>query len=119
MTSSKRSKFKRHLRKVNNKNRDSLKKIESWNQGALIEENHNNQYYSREFTIRLADRLKEYLMVIRSDKEVVNEEYKKSVLYRFMDKAKKLVLLADPSCTQLESYKFVKSILEDYWDGKL
>lgn len=118
MTSSKRSKFKRHLRKVNNKNRDSLKKIESWNQGALIEENHNNLYYSREFTIRLADRLKEYLTVVRNEK-TVNEEYKKSVLYRFMDKAKKLVLLADPSCTQLESYKFVKSILEDYWDGKL
>ena len=52
-------------------------------------------------------------------KKTTNEEYKKSVLYRFMDKAKKLVLLADPSCTQLESYKFVKSILEDYWDGKL
>lgn len=118
MTSSKRSKYKRHLRKVNNKNKDSLKKIESWNRGALIEENHNNQYYSREFTIRLADRLKEYLMVIRSEK-TTNEEYRKSVLYRFMDKAKKLVLLADPSCTQLENYKFVKSILEDYWDGKL
>lgn len=118
MTSSKRSKYKRHLRKVNNKNKDSLKKIESWNHGALIEENHNNQYYSREFTIRLADRLKEYLMVVRNEK-AVNEKYKKFVLYRFMDKAKKLVLLADPSCTQLESYKFVKSILEDYWDGKL
>lgn len=118
MTSSKRSKYKRHLRKVNNKNKDSLKKIESWNRGALIEENHNNQYYSREFTIRLADRLKEYLTVIRSEK-TTNEGYRKSVLYRFMDKAKKLVLLADPSCTQLESYKFVKSILEDYWDGKL
>lgn len=119
MTSSKRSKFKRHLRKANNRNKDSIKKIEEWNKGALIEENHNNQYYSREFTIKLADRLKEYLTVIRSNKKVSSDKYRKSVLYRFMDKAKKLVLLADPSCTQLESYKFVKSILEDYWDGKL
>ena len=50
----KRRRLERHIR---NKNKEIEYKAEAWENGKLIEENHNNGPYSSKYTLELGERL--------------------------------------------------------------
>lgn len=110
MSSSKAKKERRKARHERNKAKDIETKICSWNRGKLIEENHNNKYYSPEFSLIMANRIAENIKPYTEDK---------NSFFFYKKKAIKLILLYNPDIEKNKNYYYIKKILEDYWDGNI
>lgn len=108
------NKEKRRLRHERNVQKDKLHKEEAWEQGKIIYENHNNTFFSSEFSIelinRLVEKIKNYL-IEDEDKFLINYQKIKSKL---IDS----VLMYSPDIPKTPEYEFIKYSLELYWDNK-
>jgi hypothetical protein len=114
-------KARRQARYERNVNKEITHKKEAWESGKLIEENHNRKSYSMEYTIALADRLKQYLM----------QEYERSIatdspetefirgFRKYRMKIRDLILLWNPDVPEQDNYDFLKGLIETYWDEVL
>ena len=103
----KRRRLERHIR---NKTKEIEYKAEAWEKGKLIEENHNNKYYSPEFSLIMANRIAESIKPYTEDK---------NSFFFYKKKAIKLILLYNPDIEKNKNYYYIKKILEDYWDGNV
>lgn len=108
------NKEKRRLRHERNVQKDKLHKEEAWEQGKIIYENHNNTFFSSEFSIdlinRLVEKIKSYL-IEDEDRFLINYQKIKSKL---IDS----VLMYSPDIPKTSEYEFIKYSLELYWDNK-
>ena len=108
--------MKKAERKRQNRAKDEAYKEEAWESGKLIEENHNQRYYSPEYTRALAKRLVYYITQDRESSNTSNE-----FLSRFQSRKKKiidLIILWNPEVSreELPEHNYLKSLLETYWD---
>lgn len=102
----------RHLRNIA---KEVAYKKQAWENGKLIEENHNQGPYSSGYTQELAERLYNIL------KNIVNEEgtTKDKIIYRFRQykmKIRDLILHWGPETEKNQIYNYLKGSLEVYWD---
>ena len=114
--------LKKQEKKVKNKEKEKNHKKSAWGKGKLIEENHNNQPYSPEYTTELGTRLYNILRDIKSKSEsYVDPETKNDyVILRFRMYRKKIqdyILHYNPGEPKTEIYEVLKFILETYWDN--
>ena len=115
MSSSKAKKERRKMRHLRNIAKEVAYKKQAWENGKLIEENHNQGPYSPGYTQELAERLYNIL------KNIVNEEgtTKDKIIYRFRQykmKIRDLILHWSPETEKNEIYNYLKGSLEVYWD---
>ena len=61
MSSSKKKKERRRMRYERNVRKEIEHKNQAWNDGKLIEENHNQGPYSEQYTIAVSERLFQYV----------------------------------------------------------
>lgn len=99
-------KEKRRLRHLNNRNKDQETKQKLWDRGKLIYENHNDEFFSPEFSIKFSQRLVEKI------------KEGKTEFYKLKDHAINAVLLFNPTIEKTDEWRFLKQRLEDYWDGR-
>lgn len=120
MSSSVRKKQRRQERHDRNKRKDESYKKEAWDNGKLIEENHNNKPYSSSYSIELGTRLYNIMKDIKEKSTQFEEEKRNDyVVFRFRAYRKKIqdyILHYDPSTPKTEAYETLKSLLETYWD---
>lgn len=100
------NKNKRKQRHLENKERDIELKEEAWNRGKLIYENHNNKFFSLDFSIKFLDRVTE--MVKSGDTE----------FYKLKEHAINAILMFNPELERTENWYYLKEKLEEYWDGR-
>lgn len=100
------NKKKRKLRHLENKKRDYETKQQAWDSGKLIYENHNNKYFSPEFSIKFLERV---VGMVKSG----NTEF-----YKLKDHVINAILLFNPELERTEDWYFLKQKLEEYWDGR-
>ena len=115
MSSSKAKKERRKMRHLRNIAKEVAYKKQAWENGKLIEENHNQCPYSPGYTQELAERLYNIL------KNIVNEEgtTKDKIIYRFRQykmKIRDLILHWSPETEKNQIYNYLKGSLEVYWD---
>ena len=84
--------LKKKQKKEKNREKDKNNKKSAWEKGKLIEENHNNQPYSSEYTLELGTRLYNILTDIKSKSESYDNPETKNdyVLLRFRMYRKKI-----------------------------
>lgn len=126
MTSSKRKKERRKMRYLRNVRKEVEYKKEAWENGKLIEENHNQGPYSPGYSIELGDRL---MKIIQGYKEMClqpNPEnggepggnemmIRKFRMYRI--KIRDFILHYNPGIPKTEAYEYLKLGIETYWDN--
>lgn len=126
MTSSKRKKERRRMRYLRNVRKEVEYKKEAWENGKLIEENHNQGPYSANYSIELGDRL---MKIIQGYKEMClkpnletgegpggNElMIKKFRMYRM--KIRDFIIHYNPGIPKTEAYEYLKNGIETYWDN--
>lgn len=126
MTSSKRKKERRRMRYLRNVRKEVEYKKEAWENGKLIEENHNQGPYSAGYSIELGERL---MKIIQGYKEMClqpNPEtgegpggnelmIKKFRMYRM--KIRDFILHYNPDIPKTEAYEYLKNGIETYWDN--
>ena len=124
MSSSKRKKERRRLRYLRNVRKEVEYKKEAWDNGKLIEENHNNGPYSPEYSIELGNRL--YNIIQSYKNQVINDPslsdnsqkndsmLKKFRMYRI--KIRDFILHYNPNIPKTEAYEYLKFSIEVYWD---
>lgn len=100
------NKAKRRLRHIRNQNKDREQKQKSWEEGKLIYENHNNEYFSPEFSIKFLDRIVEKIK--KGDTE----------FYKLKEHAINAILMFNPEVEKPEEWYYLKRKLEEYWDDK-
>lgn len=100
------NKNKRRLRKLENRRKDVESKKMSWDSGKLIYENHNNEYFTPDFSLKFVKRVAD--KVRKGDTE----------FYKLTEHAINAVLLFNPGVERNDDWYFLKSKLEEYWDGK-
>lgn len=111
-------KIRRKFRHERNAKKDREYKIEAWKSGKLIEENHNSGPYTSDYTIELSERLVQYLLQER-DKVINEPEPEKKfteAFRRYKKKIQTLILHWSPIVSENFNYKFLKELLETYWD---
>src|SRR5574344_929923 len=86
---------------------DEKYKETEWDNGRLIEENHGTEKYSESFTIKLKDRLFDYLQ---------NPTLQK--IYTYKDWMIKLLVFWNNTVKKDNKYFYIKNLLEDYWNDK-
>lgn len=122
MTSSNLRKQKRRERKERNIQKELTYKKEKWENGKLIEENHNNKYYSEEYSIELGNRLYNIIESIKSScKEIPIESVNEIFIGRFLlykNKIRDFILFYNPNIKKSNEYNYLKKLLENYWDNK-
>jgi hypothetical protein len=116
MNNRRENKRRRRLeRKKRNIEKEVKHKKEAWDSGKLIEENHNDEYYTEEYTIKLGDRLFDIIFdCVKSSSS--NEEF----IVKFRDFKRKIIdfiLLYCPTIQKGDKYYFLKACLECYWDN--
>jgi hypothetical protein len=114
--------LKKKQKKEKNREKDKNNKKSAWEKGKLIEENHNNQPYSSEYTLELGTRLYNILTDIKSKSESYDNPETKNdyVLLRFRMYRKKIqdyILHFNPGEPKTEKYEILKYLLEVYWDN--
>lgn len=100
------NKLKRRLRHLENRKKDEELKKKLWDEGKLIYENHNNEYFTPEFSIKFAKRVEEKI------------KEGKTEFYKLKDHAVNAVLMFNPDIEKTESWRFLKQKLEEYWDDR-
>jgi len=100
------NKTKRRLKHLENKRKDELTKQEAWDSGKLIYENHNNEYFSPEFSLKFVQRVADKVREGRTE------------FYKLKDHAINAVLLFNPVLERNDNWYFLKCKLEEYWDDK-
>ena len=114
----KRRRLERHIR---NKTKEIEYKAEAWENGKLIEENHNNQPYSTKYTIELGTRLYNIMKDVNLKMSGFEGEDKKNyAIFRFRSYRKKIqdyILHYDPGTPKGEIYESLKRLIECYWDS--
>lgn len=111
----KRRRLERHIR---NKNKEKAYKEEAWENGKLIEENHNNGPYSQKYTLELGDRLYNIMKDVRM-KMAEQEDKETYAIFRFRSYRKKIqdyILHYNPDVPKTEAYESLKRLIENYWD---
>lgn len=93
--------------------KERLYKEKAWEDGKLIEENHNQKPYSIEYTKNLAERLIKILINNNNqDTKYIILNYQKH-----KQKIRDLILLWNPELEKNNIYFFLKKSLEIYWDN--
>lgn len=112
MSSSKAKKERRKARHERNILKDKSYKKSAWESGKLIYENHNDGYFSPEYSEEFVERLANN---IQND---INQE-------NFLQKYQKYkchiitgVLRYNPELSKSRNYNLLKFSLETYWDNK-
>lgn len=123
MTNSKKKKERRKLRYLRNIRKEVEYKKDAWENGKLIEENHNNGPYSPKYSIELGNRLYE---IIKSFKEqafsnsslnsVQKNEFLLIKFRMYRIKIRDFILHYNPIIPKSEEYNYLKSLIEIYWD---
>lgn len=115
MSTSSRKKERRNLRKQKNIQNEINYKKEAWKNGKLIEENHNDGYYSTDYTTKLCDRLYDILKKIKENSKDNNECIVKYRKYK--NKIRDLILRWNIDLDKNEKYYYLKNSIETYWDN--
>ena len=100
------NKNKRRLRKLENRRKDIESKKMSWDSGKLIYENHNNEYFTPDFSLKFVKRVADKVRKVDTE------------FYKLTEHAINAVLLFNPVVERNDDWYFLKSKLEEYWDGK-
>lgn len=113
MSSSKRKKERRHERYLRNIQKEGNHKNSAWTSGKLIEENHNRKFYSPEYTKALSFRLCKYLLNASNtgDPNIMLSEF-----WKYKDWMIGLILKWNPGVQEDDCYRYLKELLEVYWD---
>lgn len=118
MSSSKAKKERRLQRHLRNKRKDEEHKSNVWESGGLIEENHNNQAYSPERALGIADRLVEKL---RESSETCDTNDKFVSRYQGLREWVRNAIVLWPAEVlgeDIPSYLLLKATFENYIDSK-
>ena len=121
MSSSARKKERRKMRYLRNVRKEQEYKKAAWESGKIIEENHNGDPYSPEFSVALCDRIRDILKEYRA--KCYGEDLEadsKYVLRKFAGLRKRTInsiLFYNPGIEKVESYWYLKNCLETYWDN--
>ena len=133
MSGSNRKKERRRMRYERNVRKEIEYKNQAWEEGKLIEENHNQGPYSAQYTIDLAERLYKY---VGQEKEkarqvelgniVITDKLTKLPLnpdevfvrgfQKYKMKIQDMILHWNPEVKKNNYYEYLKKILEVYWD---
>lgn len=107
-------KERREERHIRNKTKDSSYKEQAWIDGKLILEDHSGKDFSEEFTVSLRDRL---FNMIR-ERQLKSKTPLEFVKYFrcFKDKLIILILKYNENVQFDYKYKYLKELLEIYWD---
>lgn len=131
MSSSKRKKERRRMRYEKHVRAEIEHKKQAWEEGKLIEENHNQGPYSPEYTIALSERLVQYVNQERDkalnmepgsilDKRTQEPLSKDEVYVRgfrkYKMKIQDLILYWNPTVQRNNDYYYLKTLLDTYWD---
>lgn len=116
MSSSERKKERRKQRHLRNIQKEIDHKKDAWEKGKLIEENHNNSFYSEKYTYDLCCRLVKILIDISKNNNDPESVIIKFRLYK--NKIRDLILHWNPNVNKGDEYNFLKESLEIYWDDK-
>lgn len=113
MSSSKRKKERRRERYLRNVQKEGSHKNNAWASGKLIEENHNGKFYSPEYTRALSFRLCKYLLNARNtgDPNIMLSEF-----WKYKDWMIGLILKWNQGVQEDNYYRYLKELLEVYWD---
>lgn len=118
MSSSNRKKERRDLRHNRNIMKEIKHKEEAWNNGKLIEENHNDGPYTEQYTFELCNRLIQRLRENRI-KALESDNPGETFLISFRQykmKIQDLILHWNDNVLKLGEYSYLKNLLETYWD---
>ena len=107
---------RRKQRKKVNRENDQVYKREAWLGGKLIEENHNQNPYSEEYSRDLAERLANILRLGRRDSLEKKDSYRYFYNLFLSHKNRIRDLILNWSGEKNENYSFLKKMLENYWD---
>lgn len=122
MTSSSIKKRERRRARYNrNVQKEFDHKVSAWNNGKLIEENHNQNSYSPEYTIAISRRLVD-LLVVERNRALKSEqpgEYFINGFRKYKQKIQDTILLWNRSVQINSDYIYLKQLLETYWDQVL
>jgi hypothetical protein len=116
-----RKKEKRKIRHINNIRKEETHKKEAWDNGKLIEENHNQGPYSPEYTKDLCKRLIDYLWQEKQRSLTLPNPANNFVVgfRKYKMKIQDLILHWNPEVEKNYMYKYLKRLLEIYWDQVL
>ena len=115
MSSRDKKKQRRAERKRKCIEKEDSHKIEAWNSGKLLEENHDGINYSPEYTKAIATRLYEKLNPYQCSNQ--DEMIKK--LWKYKEKIITLLVeWNDEVSRSLPQYVYLKALIEAYWDNK-
>ena len=132
MSNSQRKKERRRMRYERNVRKEIEHKNQAWAEGKLIEENHNQDPYSAQYTIALSERLVQYVNQERDkalnmepgsfiDKRTEQPLSKDEVYVRgfrkYKMKIQDLILFWSPDVPKNRDYEYLKNLLEAYWDN--
>ena len=110
-------KERRKERYERNVSKEISHKKEAWDSGKLIEENHNLNFYTDQYSLELGNRLVSKICSIIS--ETGNREDKNtyflSEFRKYKIKIRDYIILS-PLSSRNNSWIFLKNILEIYWD---
>src|SRR5574344_1407771 len=102
----------RHNRNIIN---EANHKKEAWDNGKLIEENHNQGPYTSDYTRKLSSRLVQY----------INDEKNRAInsgsdfvmgFRKYKIKIQDLILHWNNEVPKTKDYEYLKRLLEVYWD---
>lgn len=112
-------KLRRKARYEKNLKKDITHKKEAWENGKLIEPNHNNGPYPEEYCIELGKRLVNIINQYRTQAQDSNEDQASYFIQRFRlyrVKFRDFILHYNPDLEKTPEYEFIKRALELYWD---
>ena len=109
-------KERRQARHERNKEKDKTHKEEAWEEGKLIEENHNDGPYSVSYTMALTTRLIQRLL---EEKEKGNAYHFRMEVQRLKKRMIDLILHYNPGVPKGPDYQYINKLLEVYWDEVL
>lgn len=108
----KRRQERRKIRHQRNKDKDREMKKEAWSKGKLIKPDLNTYFWEESYLRDLEKRLYEIMKGMKDkDNSYILQKFR---LYK--DKVKTYILKYNPSYIKTEEYKYLKKLLEIYWD---
>lgn len=109
------SKSKRKERKIRNRELDAIRKKEALDNGKLIRENHNNDYYSKEFTIERSEKLFELIKTLEEIFISKNDFWNNERIYN--PEIINLLLYWSPEVEKDSKYEYLLNTINYYWDN--
>lgn len=106
-------------------------KNQAWQEGKLIEENHNQDPYSPEYTLALSERLVQYVNQERTKAETMipgsildkktelplsSDEVFVRGFRKYKMKIQDLILYWNPRVPRNNDYYYLKTLIDTYWD---